>query len=556
MARTPLLRSLRQLMRDVRAVKTTGLPLDVVREERQARQAQAASARLSRRQFLGGAGAGAAVLALPGRASAAHHQPVVAVIGGGIAGLTCALALRDHGISSTVYEASGRIGGRMFTNSRTWAAGQTSEWGGELVDTGHRTVRRLSRRYGLPLDDLPTFEPAGAAETFFFDGQYYSKADADRDFLEMADIVQADLDAAGYPTRYDDYTPAGAELDNMTIYEWIETRVPGGHSSPLGKMLDFAYVGEFGADTTQQSALNLLYLLAFQPDADKLALFGESDERFRIRGGNQRLPEAIAADLGDSVRTGYRLSRLTQTSGARYRLTFDRGNRTCEVLADYVVLAIPFPVLEQIDTQGAGFDALKYTAIQGLGRGHNGKINVQFQSRGWLGTGPWPGISSGASFTDAGYLSSWDTSRGQAGQQGLLNLYSGGSVTDALRSTRAFSTGSDPGAALDIQQGLQQLATVYPGLSWNGRGTVSLFHRAPHAQLSYSYFKPGQYTTFGGYEGAPQGNVYFCGEHTSQDFQGYMEGGALTGKDTAFDMISEIRGNSPDRTNWPLRNRR
>ncbi|HRC56564.1 MAG TPA: FAD-dependent oxidoreductase, partial [Kofleriaceae bacterium] len=105
-------------------------PLDVVREERQARQAQAASARLSRRQFLGGAGAGAAVLALPGRASAAHHQPVVAVIGGGIAGLTCALALRDHGISSTVYEASGRIGGRMFTNSRTWAAGQTSEWGG------------------------------------------------------------------------------------------------------------------------------------------------------------------------------------------------------------------------------------------------------------------------------------------------------------------------------------------------------------------------------------------------------------------------------------------
>ena len=553
MARSPLLRSLRQILREVRAAKAADLPLDVVREERRAR---AASARLSRRQFLGGAATAGAVLSLPGRASAARTQPVVAVVGGGIGGLTCALALRDHGINSTVYEASGRIGGRMFSNTSTWAAGQVSEWGGELVDTGHRTVRRLARRYGIQMDDLPTFEPAGAAETFYFDGHYYSKADADRDFLEMADIVQADLDAAGYPTRYDDYTPAGAELDAMTVYEWIETRVPGGHSSPLGKVLDMAYVGEFGAETSAQSALNLLYLLAFQPDASSLALFGESDERFHMRGGNQRLPEAIAAELGDAVRTGHCLTRLTRTSGGRYGLTFQRAGRSCEVVADFVVLAIPFPVLEHVDTAGAGFDDLKRMAISDLGRGHNGKIILQFTNRGWLGTGPWPGVSNGSTFSDAGYVSSWDTSRGQAGTPGLLNLYSGGNATDALRANRPFVTVADASAAQDIQTGLQQIAKVYPGLTWNGRGTVSQFHLARHAGLSYAYYKPGQYTTFGGYEGAKQGNVYFCGEHTSGDFQGYMEGGAITGKDTAFELISAIRGNAPDSSNWPLRGRR
>ena len=53
-----------------------------------------------------------------------------------------------------MYEASGRVGGRMFTNTDYFAGGQVAEWGGELIDTGHRTIRRLAQRFHLPLDDL------------------------------------------------------------------------------------------------------------------------------------------------------------------------------------------------------------------------------------------------------------------------------------------------------------------------------------------------------------------------------------------------------------------
>src|SRR5512147_552735 len=102
MARTPLLRSIFDLARDATASKSTGIPVDELREIRAARK-------LSRRRFLGGAAAGAAVLALPGRARAGTGQPKVTIVGGGIAGLTCALTLRDHGFASTVYEASGRV---------------------------------------------------------------------------------------------------------------------------------------------------------------------------------------------------------------------------------------------------------------------------------------------------------------------------------------------------------------------------------------------------------------------------------------------------------------
>jgi monoamine oxidase len=533
MARTPLLRSLRELVRDVRASRASGIPVDEIREIK-------AQRRISRRRFLAGAAVGAAALAVPGRARA-RNQPTITIVGAGIAGLTCALTLRDRGIDATVYEASGRVGGRMFSNTNFFAANQVSEWCGELIDTGHRTVRNLASRFSLPLDDLLEAQPRGSNEVYFFDGQYYPKAQADADFLEIADILEADLDAAPFPTAFDSFTPEGLELDNLSVRGWIETRVPGGIASPLGQLLDTAYNIEFGAETTDQASLNLLYLLAFQPTNKQLDIFGESDERFHIRGGNQRLPEAIAAGLGDAVVTGHKLVRLAETPNGRYRLTFERGNTTIEVVSDFVVLAIPFAVLANVDIRDAGFNARKRRAIAQLGRGHNGKLNLQFERRNWLGTGPWPGISNGSTYSDTGYQASWEATRAQPGTPGILVQYSGGNVTDAMVTRSAFATSSDPRVVEDVTRGLAQFAPVYPGLVWNGRATQSLTHKSPLFGASYSFYRVGQYTDFGGSEGLPQGGVHFCGEHTTQEFQGFMEGGAFTGRLTGGELIRLVK---------------
>jgi monoamine oxidase len=535
MGRTPLLQSIRQLARDAWASRRTGIPAAELREMR------ARHAAVSRRRFLTGAAVGAAALALPRAARAQGNTPSIAIVGGGIAGTTCALYLRDKGYPSTVYEASGRIGGRMFSNTSYWG-GQVSEWCGELIDSGHKTVRHLAARYQLTLDDLLAAQPNGSDETYRFGGSYYPKAQADEDFLDMTDILGADLAGAGYPTRYDSFTQVGRELDLMSIYDWIETRVPGGHASPLGQLLDVAYAIEFGADTRVQSSLNLLYLLGYQPNATGLAMFGVSDEKSHIRGGNQQLPQAIAADLGEqTVKIGHRLVRLAQTANGRYQLTFERAGSTIDITSDYVVLALPFAVLAQLDYAQAGFSARKQRAIQQLGRGHNGKLQLQFAQRGWLGTGPWPGTANGSSYADTGYQASWDVTRAQPGTAGILVLYSGGSVTDAMKTQSPFATASDSLVVQDAQRGLQQLAPMYPGLAWTGRATQSLPHRSPFFENSYSFYRPGQYTDFGGYEFAREGGVLFCGEHTTQDFQGYMEGGAITGKQAALDLIASLR---------------
>jgi monoamine oxidase len=532
MSRTPLLRSLRQLYLDHLIARRRSIPLEAVRERRAARA-------ITRRQFLAGSAAGAGLLALPRAVRASHDDPKVIIIGAGIAGLTCAVRLADRGIASTVYEASGRAGGRMFSNDNGWRDGQVTEWCGELIDTGHRNIRRLARRFDLQLDDLIAAQPPGTEDTFFFQGRRYPRAQADADFAPVFEAVTADEAAAPFPTTFDNFTPAAAELDHMSVFDWIESRVPGGHGSPLGLLLDTAYNIEYAAETTDQAALNLIYLLAFQPTDDRLELFGESDERFHIRGGNEQLPRRMADSLGSSVVFGHRLARLRKTAGGRYTATFERGRSTTEVTADLVVLAIPFAVLDHIDTAGAGFSRLKRQAIAEQGRGHSGKILLQFERRLF---------GNGASYSDTGYQASWEATRAQPGQRRILAFYSGGDVTDGMSGRSAFGTIDSPGVAADVQRTLEQAAPVYPGLraAWNGRANQSLTHKSPLFGASYSYYRTGQYTEFAGYEGVTEGGVLFCGEHTSINFQGFMEGGAEQGRRAAREVARLIRRRDDD----------
>jgi len=564
---TPLLRSLRTLFTDLRISRATGVPMRELSQRRQElrlhREFQSGPSEgpeppamnsgggpaFARREFLraGAAAAGAAVLSAPGRRARAAGQPSIAIVGGGIAGLTCALRLADRGVAATVFEGSGRIGGRMFSNNRGyWADGQVSEWCGELIDTGHTTVQALARRFGLPLDDLHGAEARRSTDTYRFFDRYYPTAQADADFLAIADAVDQDVNDAPFPTTFDSFTPAGQALDQLSVFDWIESRVPGGHDAALGALLDIAYNTEYGADTTEQSSLNLLYLLGFQPDDQHLAVFGESDEAFHIRGGNQLLPQAMAAALGDAVMTGWKLARLARTSGGRVRLTFEVGGGigTREVVADLVVLAIPFAVLRDLDFAEVGFSPLKTTAIQELGRGHNGKLQLQFDRRLWSRPGPW-GIGNGSTYADTGYQSSWEVSRAQPGGAGLLVFYSGGSVADAMATRAPFATlANNREVSADARRALAQVGTVFPGLAatWNERATQSLPHKFEFMKASYSYWRVGQYTRFAGIEGVPEGNIYFCGEHTSQDFQGFMEGGAITGQETAREIVHRLRG--------------
>ena len=537
MARTPLLRKFQALAQDFAQARESGRSLEQVQEERRTG--------LSRRDFIKISGATVGAAALGGPISAfAAGSPRIGIVGGGISGLTAALTLQDAGYTATVFEASNRVGGRMHSDTTSWANGQVSEHCGELVDSDHKLIQKLASRFGIPLTDLLAAEPIQSDETYYFFSKYYTRDQANVDFGPVYTAVHKDLNAAGYPTLYNQSTPAGQALDNMSIYDWIESRVPGGHTSPMGQLLDVAYNIEYGQVTTQQSSLNLIYLLAYQPVPGNFRIFGRSDERYHLTGGNERLPRAIAASLpAGSVRLNWAMTAIAINSDGSYTVSFTTPVGPQSQTFDRVVLALPFSVLRTLNYRKAGFDSLKTTAITELGYGANAKLHLQFDSRPWNQSGPW-GVSTGTTYADTGYQNTWDVSRGQGGATGILVDYTGGGVP--LASFKGDP--NDPSVVQAFAQTfLKQIEPVFPGLSaqWNGRATLDVPLANPYLLGSYSYWKVGQYTQFSGYEKArqpfPNGRCHFAGEHCSQNFQGYMEGGAEEGQRAANEILADYK---------------
>ena len=529
MARTPLLRAVEKLAAE------------------QSKRDRGEDAEYSRGEFLKRAGVGGAALAVSPTALArpqrrqAATTPRIAIVGGGIAGLAAALKLADKGYASTIYEASpDRIGGRMHSdNTGYWANSQVSEFCGELIDTGHKQILKLAARFNLPVTDLLAAQPSGTDDTYWFFGASYPRAQAIADFQPIHKTLNQQVKATGYPTTYSSFTAAGQQFDQMSVYDWIETYVPGGHGSRMGALLDAAYTEEYGAETRDQASLNLIYLLKFQPSPGAFELFGVSDERYHIDGGNQLLPEAIADSLGaQTIQQGWSMQSIWRNGDGSVSMNFSTPGRTRTVTADHVILCMSFAVLRTLDYHGAGFDQLKKTAITQLGAGRNAKLQLQFDTRLWNAQG-----STGGAYTDIGLQNTWDVTRGQSGGTGILVDYSGGNVAGGFTPSTPYSNaGTNPQVTNYAKQVLKKLDVVFPGIKqhWNGKATLSTPFLDPLLNCSYSYWRVGQYTSFSGYEGVAQGNIHFAGEHCSQDFQGYMEGGAEEGIRAAKEILAVV----------------
>jgi monoamine oxidase len=521
MARTPLAQSLQAAMANVERAHT-------------------------RRELLAGAGAAgvaAAVAPVWLPAANAATAPRIAVVGAGLAGLTAAYRLKQAGYATTLYEGSDRIGGRCWTSRGAFAGGQLIERGGELIDQSHTAIRQLSQELGLKLNNLLAAQPNGTEDRFWFDGAPYTVTEAEADLNGIYQKLHRDVSEASYPTLYTGWTQRGYELDHMSIIDWINETVPGGVSSRLGQLLDVAYNIEYGAECSEQSALNLLYLLGYSGQG-QLRLFGPSNEKYHVAGGNDQIVFGMAAKLQGQIQRDRKLTAIRRNTDRSYTLTFATGGRTVTVTADKVVLALPFSMLRSVDYSRAGFGTRKVTAIRELPMGTNAKLHVQFRNRPWYAL-----HNNGNTYSDRGYQATWEVTRAQPGTEGILVDYTGG------RIGASFGSGTPSSRA---QQFLAQVEPVLPGLtaSFNGRATVDHWTGYAWTKGSYSYWKVGQYTRFAGVEREVSHDCHFAGEHTSVDFQGYLNGAVETGQRAADEILAGLGRRSATATAARRRRRR
>ncbi|MGA8534703.1 MAG: NAD(P)/FAD-dependent oxidoreductase [Candidatus Tumulicola sp.] len=480
--------------------------------------------------------------------SQARGRERIAIVGGGIAGLVTALQLRDAGIESTIYESSSRVGGRMHSERTYWSQGQHTEWCGAMVDSLHVNLRRLARRFNLNLLDTIAARTPHSRDTCYLDGRYYAMADADRDFAKIYPIMQLQLGEVNVLTTYANATAEARRLDAMSMRDWIVRYVPGGETSQLGRLIDEAYCNEYGRTTDELSALNLVVQLGSQRryhENHEMNVLGSSDQKYIFAAGSQALPEAIAGALPDgSIRFDHRLTAIARLKNGTYALTFATGERTENVYADRVVLAIPFIVLRGLDVSGAGFDAAKRRAIDNLGYGYHTKLHVQFDRREWMRRGPWPEPASGQIWTTLPVQSALDFTLGQPGRDGIIEVFTAGAAAMTDTPPMPYARIGDSAAVRrHVHAFFEQLDRIWPGVSatWNGKATFGNAQADPNILASYSCWLVGQYTTIAGHEALPQGRVHFAGEHTSIADQGFMEGGAESGFRAAREILNDYR---------------
>jgi len=494
MARTPLFGAL------TRALIETGAPFR--------------PRALSRRRFLALSAAAAAAAACTG----SRHRGSIGIVGAGVAGLTAAYRLAQEGLSVSLYEASARLGGRMFTRRAFNADGQFCELGGELVDTNHEALRTLAQALGVNVVPLSAH---GAGEDVYYIGrQLHRQSEMASVYAPLAARITADQ-AALFDAE-EDWTERARALDQTSLSAYLAGL---GNYAPRWAMeaLDVAYLGEYGIPTEEQSALNLVDFIGTDL-AQGFQMFGESDEALRIEGGSSALIEALAGRLSGVRQVLQRPLTAIAKSETGVQLTFETPTGRVEYAHDQVILALPFTKLRAVD----GLDALglgdaQLRAVRELGYGDNAKLMVSTRSRPWLEA---PLGLTGALYTDR-FQSVWETSRGQAGEAGVL--------------TNFVSGQHDRNAALrDLRRGFGAISRA-TGESLDESATAWMdWSRQPFALGSYAGAKVGQYTTLLEHAAtaSPDGRIHFAGEHTSVDFLGFMNGAVESGLRAADETLT------------------
>jgi monoamine oxidase len=426
----------------------------------------------------------------------------VVVAGAGLAGLTAARYLERAGAEVTVVEARDRIGGRVHT-IRGFAYGQHAEAGADLIEAQQSLVLDAAAEFGLATTRILRkgwgfygSSPGGRKkvrsqpDTFERVGERLSP---------LVDVYKA----AG--KRWD--SAVAQWLGRQSVADWMaSSQLDAGLAAGLRGLRGF-----FLADPEDLSLLQLVDQFASD------AVPGEA-KVYRLRDGNDALPAALAASLRGRVILGTAVTRIARR-GSVLRIGMDDG-RAQQVSADYVVMALPATTLRKI-TFTPALPEPQRRAIAALRYGPATRVLLQFERRFWNRVGRPAGYGS-----DQPTGAVWDGNEQQSGRAGILSLLAGGNAARDVRT-------------LIRNQG-------WPGLvrrlSWLGRpsrlldATTIAWDRDPWVRGGYAVFDPTFDPALRSWLARPAGRVVFAGEHTSDRWQGYMNGAIETGKRAALEI--------------------
>lgn len=465
----------------------------------------------------------------------------IAILGAGISGLNCANHLIGSGLNFRIFEGSHRLGGRILTHyNDSMQLGIFPEFGGDFIDSNHEDMISLAKEFDLELIDLIDEQEKNGwiKDIYFFDNRKISEEEIIKEFKKIAPKIAADKASLG-----EDYdTEDAVILDNLPLSGYIKSLEC---AEWLKELFVAAFVAEYGLDCEQQSTINMLDMIETETD-EGFKVFGESDERFRIKGGNSKIIEGLAKKIGeDKIETSHQVSSIIEQEDGSYIIGFENGK---EVKTKSLVVTIPFTILRKLKLELKNMSAEKQKCINELGYGNNTKLILGYDGQPWRSE---KNKAMGYLFTK--YMTNgWDGSvnKTQNNPFGAYVAYFGGDFSQKLCDESFKNPLAPPDhvwrtelPAERVNGFVDELDKIFTESKekFKNKHVFVNWIEYPWVKASYSCYKPGQWTTVAGHEIEPVGNCFFAGEHCSEMFQGFMNGAAETGRRVAQGIKSLVK---------------
>jgi monoamine oxidase len=446
----------------------------------------------------------------------------VIVAGGGLAGLTVARALAKARVSATIVEARDRLGGRVWTVPL--AAGQHGELGGEFIDADQDEIRELCDELQVPLVRVLR---SGFTHRFRGDdGDYH--VSRTRPWAELESLVTPLLRrfkaAGGKPD-----SAAVREIATWSLRAWLRER----EASRAQHAMADALRGFFLADPDELSVLPLVEQLAEGGSPAQA-------EMYRVEGGNERLVQAMVRETDAHVLLQHRITAVAQASDRVMITAVDAQGHQQQLAADAAVVTLPASILSEIAFTPALPDE-QWRAIRALRYGCATKVVVQSRCDPFRG-------KARAFATDTALGAFWDGTEGQLPTPNaqvpnpksqpripksqppdfVLTFLAGGSSSGRLKAR--------------VARGAQ---AVLSDLCWLGMAGAPVdamqahtWEDDPFARGGYAYLDPGFDPAWRAQLSRRAGRLVFAGEHTSEEWQGYMNGAVESGLRAAHELLS------------------
>lgn len=446
------------------------------------------------------------------------ERTAVAVVGGGLAGLTAGRRLHEDGTDVRVLEARDRVGGRTCTRE---VGEEVVDLGAQWIGPGQDHIKDLVSEF-----ELETFDQYVQGEAMFRAGGELAR---DPDPFETLGLpTQLNLLAAiRLIDRYGEQIPLDApwraaraeEWDATTVATWRDRVV---RTSTGRAAFDAIVRALFGAESAELSLLQFLFYVRAGGGFDRITSVRGGAQQTRLAGGTQAISEALAAELGDRIHLETPVERIERDGGVRV------VGDGLTVAADYAIVAVPPALAGRIEYEPA-LPARRDALAQRNPMGAVTKCVATYEKPFWREEG----LSGEVVDADGPVGLVFDDSPADGETGALVGFLAG----DAARKWAADPAGRRERVLAAFEEYFGPWASDpvdYADLAWSNER----FSRGCYVGL----FGPGAVTSVAEALREPVGRIHWAGTETATRWCGYMDGAVRSGRRAAEEVRERLDG--------------